>query len=856
MTPSLRLRQSGWTADFRPLFGTLLACVLTAGLVMTSGTGLAVAAEGDRMAGQMRSLLAAHCLDCHSADYAEAGFRVDEVIGDDDNRTAAFDFSDARRFAQLEKIYDRLSTGEMPPQDAEQPSQTIREAASQWLGHRLHASDERRQQSQGRTRRRRLTRTEYEHAVHDLLAIETPLGGMLPGDAVAHGFDKTADALGLSPVLIGQYLKAADAAVAAAIVLEPQPPETTERYSLLEDAELPKQKDGVLNQGRLFKKLPDAMAIFASGRYCPSDLRQMRTRYAGRYEITIDAYAYRNDGAIDQAVGYQLFGGQLLQKDGIKRSLGFFEALPAEEAKPLVITVDLPENSLLKLVPWDTGHRIYQEGAGESTEDAVALRSVTVRGPLYDQWPPASHRVVFGDLPVRVTNQEAIAKRPRTRPEREVITETPLEDASRLLTAFARRAFRRDVTADDVQPFVDLVAARLEAGETFTTALPLGFEAILCDPMFLTVGCDAGQPDLSPPALASRLSLFLWGSLPDDELRSLAASGRIAEPEVLRQQVRRMLADDRRERFIGDLANQWLDLAWIDASTPDPELFPEYDDLLRESMVTETLMTLRYLFDENRPAREIADADYAFLDARLARHYGLDDRVSLDGFDFQRVDLPPGSLRGGFLTQAAIAKVTANGTHTSPVYRGSWVLDAILGQPAPPPPPNVPAVEPDVRGATTIREKLAKHREDAACAVCHDRLDPAGFAMESLDVIGRERSAYRVPKGAGGQYITDTIGNRNIHYFENPENRVDASGRLPDGREFDDLRGFKRLIAQNDRQLARALVAKLIVYGTGEGLSFCDRAAVEEICDAAEADNYGLQTLLVETIAHSIFRRR
>ena len=839
---------------FRPaeIAALLSLCCLTLLVEAAAADDVAYTAK------QVQTLLSRYCVDCHSADYAESGFRLDDLADAD-----GLDWSDEAVHRRLVKAHDRLVSGEMPPKDADSPGHAAREAAGELLARELNAADRERQLTEGRTRRRRLTRTEYEHAVHDLLKIDTPIKGMLPGDAVAHGFDKTADALGLSSVLMQQYLAASAAAVESAIELAERPEQTTVRISPIEAVRQPPEKhDSVKNfrSEKLFKLLDDAVAIFPSG-YCPSELRQSQTKHAGRYRVTIDAYAYRNEGEAEP-LRYRLYAGQFFKKDGQKRLVGFYEAQPSDRAKPLTIEIDLPKDAMLKPVPWDTGHRIYKEGAAESTETALALRSVTIEGPLTDQWPPASHRVVFGDLPVK-PNPRVKQWRYRNEPPGEVVSATPEADARRLLTRFAARAFRRPEALVDAEPFVQLVMARLADGVPFTEALPIGYQAILCDPMFLTVGCDAGQERLSPHALASRLSLFLWGSTPDEELTALADSGAISDPDVRREQVRRMLADPRRERFIADLGDQWLDLAWIDASTPDPELFPEYDELLRESMVTETLTTLRHLFDENRPIRETVDADYAFLDRRLATHYGLDpDALGLPLVGFERVALPKGSLRGGFLTQAAVAKVTANGTHTSPVYRGSWVLDAILGQPAPPPPPNVPAVEPDVRGAKTIRDLLAKHREDQACAVCHDRLDPAGFAMEELDVIGRQRTVYRVPREAANAKLpgivrgSGTIGNREIRYAENTENRVDSSGTLPSGESFADLREFKRLIAADDRQLARAMAEKLLVYGTGEGASFCDREAIERIVDAAEASEFGLRTLLEEVVASETFARR
>ena len=811
--------------------------------------GAAAVATADDATGldlsQVRLLLSNTCADCHYEAMEggpKGGFTVDDL-------TDALDPRDDHQFAKLVQVHDRIASGEMPPpEDGYDP---VDPAAATVLSDALVAADQERIAADGRTRRRRLTRTEYEQAVHDLLQIDTPLASRLPGDAVAHGFDKTTDALGLSSVLMQKYLEAARVAVDAAVQMGDRPETTVTRYDLISESQ---RKDGKqLKTAPLFFPIETdddrrAMLVIANGRYCPSDLRSMRTPVAGTYRITVSAYAYRHDGKATEPIAYQLFGGPLFRKKGASQLLGFFEAQPYGEGEPTTVTADLPADATVKVVPWDTGYRIYQEKAANSTETGLALQWIEVEGPIVEQWPPASQQIIFGDLPIETVGNPKWGKRA-------VRSGDPQVDATRLLTRFAQRAFRRKVSEADVQPFVGLVMDKLEAGATFTEALPIGYQAILCDPLFLTIGCDAGQPDLSQAALASRLSFFLWGSLPDQELRDLAAAGNLSDSSTLRAQAGRLLDDPRSDRFIRDLANQWLDLAWLDAATPDPELFPEYDDLLRDSMERETLATLDYMIRENRPAREIADADWAFLNERLAIHYGLEE-LGVEGVELRRVTLPPESIRGGFLTQASTAKVTANGTHTTPVYRGVWVLDAILGQPVPPPPPGIPAVEPDVRGAKTIRELLAVHQSNGDCAACHKKMDPAGFALEALDVIGTERAYYRTPPGKDAKRQTAQVGNRQIKWFENPDNAVDSSGRLPDGREFADLREFKRLIAETDRQLAISFAEKMVVYGTGEGVQFCDREAIEAIVDRTEADGYGLRSLLLEVVASDLFRRR
>ena len=513
-------------------------------------------------------------------------------------------------------------------------------------------------------------------------------------------------------------------------------------------------------------------------------------------------------------------------------------------------------------MPHDTGHRIWNEEhhAKDSTETGLAVRWVEFEGPLVEQWPPAGFRVLFGDAEPVVLNAEEAAAKKWVEPRWGVVSDDPLGDAKRQLRELAKRAFRRPLEAGELKDLAALLEERLTAGESYEDVVKLGAVAILCDPAFLTVGGECGRrggPDaepLGPHGQAARLSLMLWGSIPDAELRAAADDGSLADPAVYRAQAERLLADPKHARFTADFLDQWLDLAWIDASTPDPQLAPEHDERLRYAMVEETRRTFEHMLAEGRPAREVADADWAVLNRRLAEHYDLDpDALGLGEVGFEVVDLPAESVRGGFVTQAAIAKVTANGTHTSPVLRGQFVMDAIVGQPIPPPPPNVPAVEPDVRGAETIRQKLAAHRADPACATCHKKMDPAGFALESLDVVGTYRERYRTPKG-DGEWRTKTVGHREVNLWESLP--VDPADELPDGRAFRDLKEFKALLASDDRQLARSLVEKWLVYGTGEGCTFADRREVEAILDEAEPSDYGLRTLLLATICSDAFKRR
>jgi hypothetical protein len=492
-----------------------------------------------------------------------------------------------------------------------------------------------------------------------------------------------------------------------------------------------------------------------------------------------------------------------------------------------------------------------------------------VEGPLNDVWPPRSHRVIFGDLPI----EPFIAKdhpgvRPPARVDRErlwlglgrnerdpvtgvwtVRSERPLEDADRLLASFLPKAFRRPVLDEVRKRYVGLVGQRLEAGDCFETAMRWAVRTALCSADFLYHYEPAdGLDDF---ALANRLSYFLWNSMPDDQLTNLAASGRLHEPGTLHAEIERLLTDQRSGRFVDDFLGQWLKLRAIAANDPEKTLYPEFSPYLQESMVAETRAYFRELLDHDLDATHLVRSDFAMLNEKLAHHYGIE---GVSGPGIRRVSLPPECPRGGFITQASILKITANGTTTSPVPRGAFVIDRLLGRPPDPPPSNVPAVEPDVRGATTIREQLARHRSNATCGGCHAKIDPAGFALESFDVIGGFRTRYRsldngdaAPRGMIDPFIK-------IGFKLGPA--VDSRGELPDGRRFNDIRELRALLAADRRALLKNLAQQWLNYATGREITFRDRDAIDAIVSAADTRGGGIRTLLHEVIESREFQTR
>jgi hypothetical protein len=409
------------------------------------------------------------------------------------------------------------------------------------------------------------------------------------------------------------------------------------------------------------------------------------------------------------------------------------------------------------------------------------------------------------------------------------------------------RAYRRPVAETDVQRMLALFHHQLDEGFGFAKSLLAAYTAVLISPAFVFVQEEPGV--LDDHALATRLSLFLWNSEPDAELRELAARGRLRNPDVLRAQAERLLDDPKATRFVEAFADYWLDLRKVDDTSPSSTLYNDYelDDPLKQAALEETRLFVEELVRKDLPARNIVDSDFTFLNARLAIHYGV---PGVKGAKMRRVTLPADSVRGGLMTQAAILKITANGTTTSPVLRGHWITDRLLGLETPPPPP-VPAIEPDIRGAVTIRQQLDRHRADPSCAVCHRKMDPPGFALESFDVMGGWRDHYRaVSENAAPERGIGMNGQAFAFHYALP---VDCTGQLPDGRPFADVRELKRIMLEDEVAIARNLARQLTIYATGAPVRFSDREEIERVVAATAEREYGVRSLMLEIIRSDLF---
>jgi hypothetical protein len=636
---------------------------------------------------------------------------------------------------------------------------------------------------------------------------------------VAQGFDNIGAALNISPVLMERYLDAAEAVLAAAVAPPPKPVDRKmERYNLYDS--LPSwfspgtypQDEGVV----LFRCEGSA-----------SQLGKYRAPGPGRYRVRIAASAFQSE----QPLAMSVLFGNFNTAAGSARHMGYFNAPPGAPAV-VEVTGRFEKFDTVKVHPVSLPFvYLKRETMPDYPGPGLHIHWIEIEGPLPETWPTESYRRIYGDVDP---------------------AHGALGEAENILRGFLPKAFRRPVQPDEVKPYVALVAKALEDGQPFEIALRAGFKGVLASPKFLYFREKRGP--LDDYALASRLSYFLWSTMPDDELLALAARNTLHEPATLRAQVERLLQHEKGRAFTENFTGQWLNLRNIALNTPDKALYPEFDELLQWSMVRETQLFFDELLKRDLPVRNVIDSDFAMINGRLARHYGIE---GVHGVDFQRVALKPENHRGGLLTQASVLKVTANGTTTSPVLRGVWLLDRIIGQPAPPPPASVPAIEPDIRGATTIREQLAKHRETENCAGCHRRIDPPGFALESYDVIGGWREKYR------------TVGTKNkvqnrvgplakylaaVQYGEGLP--VESGDQMADGGRFGDVAEFKKLLLEHEEQVARCMTEKLMIYATGHRVEFGDHEIVDAILQATKNSGHGLRSLLHAVVQSETFRTK
>ena len=853
-------------------------------------------AEKSNFSEDFDRLYNASCVSCHStSDLTPLNLKK-----------LSRDLSDGRTFQTWIRVYDRVTAGEMPPRDGPKASDQIVRASMASLKQALMETSIA-SRGDGRTPLRRLTQTEYAYTLADLLNIEEEvaleLASTLPAEADSGGFDTLAKNQGISGMHVRSYLNAADRALDHAIQLGPRP--RSEKYviSYKDSGYLKAISEGKYQGGGITLMQDDSAVMFfepGSTYTMHSDTEGFRVKTPGKYNVELEAYPYQAWSPVTLTVYRGIKQGIVASMDDLIGSFDLVDKAPRKVAvqtylkpgqliAPAPTEVDQPknldadqdgvaENAVNYYAP-ENNVRTY-EGEG------IAMKYMSIEGPITERWPPVSTQNLlkgiefssncasFSTSKSTETSQptqlemlfaNVVGKSNLNKMEQTLSDITPAflknEDPKgcslgirnteqdhivEILERFAPLAFRRPVSESEIKNLADLATPILAQERSLLDALRVPLRSILSSPSFLYQAGESG--DLNEHSLASRLSYFLWRSMPDQELLDLAEKGRLTEKQVLNEQVRRMLEDSKSQRFIKDFVGQAYRLNELKATSPDKGLYPEYDDRLGQAMQMETELFLAELVLENLSLENLIDSDFTFLNRRLADHYQIDE---IKGQYMRKVTLPPDSPRGGLLSQAAIHKITANGTTSSPVPRGNFVLTNLLGQPAPPPPPGVAGLEPDTRGTTTVKDQLSAHRSMPVCASCHTRIDPPGFALEEFDPVGGHRANYRV-HGGFAMYDGFSIA---MPYKDGL--MVDASGITPEGTSFSGYQEYLEILKSDYlEQVARHFTSQLIAFGTGAEVSFSDRAVVEEIIQTHSDAGYPVQSLIVSVVDSNLFRKR
>lgn len=750
---------------------------------------LASAARGDEplqprpsMADALAPFVAQYCADCHSGDEAEAGLNVERLLEAP---------SVPHRRREWQRVVERLQANEMPPEEGVQPEPAEREALVAWLAAELAEPDCTQPQDPGRVTLRRLNRVEYQNTVRDLTGVDFDAAAIFPRDELGFGFDNNADVQTLPPVLLEKYLQAAEQIADQAIIA---PESILEPMKLFPWSELRGGDDAG----------PGSRVLGTNGRIWVD----WDVDHPGAYLVRARVYATQ---AGDEPARIALIHGDkplrtydVLADEGDQQT---FVAPVELEAGPLTVGVEFLNDY------WDPDHPDR-----DRRDRNLFVHSISIVGPIVDFRPdrlPKGHRDLLSWTP-----SESQWRSPRQwrEPTRELI--------GRLLI----RAFRRPPTAEEIDRLAALVAQARERGDSFQRAMQLVLQATLVSPQFLFRGEpqreEASQSanvvrDLNDYQLASRLCYFLWSTMPDAELLKQAAAGTLRND--LDAQIDRLLASPRADELVRNFGEQWLQVRGVENIDRDDQQFPDFDSRLADAFREETYLLLRDMVRNDRPLTDLVAADYTFVNRRLAEHYGL---PAPEGDRFQRVELPP-ERRAGILAHGSVLAVTSHEDRTSPVLRGKWILSQLLADAPPPPPPGLPGLPEAVgeHAGTSLRERLAIHRDNPSCAVCHDRMDPLGLAMENYDAVGRWRE------------------------FDG-ENKIDSQGELPDGRQLAGPGGLRDVLLADFARVRRCLAEKLLTYALGRGLEPADECAITRI--VAETESGGdTFAAMVRGVVHS-----
>ena len=829
----------------------------TAALVALFGAAQNIAAA------EPDAFFAKYCYECHDDLSEKGGLSLESLTPN---------YADADLHEHWIRVHDRLRDHEMPPKDEPQPSNAERAAFLKALDGHLHAASSKRYPG-GRVTIRRLSRIEYENTLHDLLDIAIDLKGGLPEDNVVRGFDNISSGLATSATHLVRYQEAADKALDA-FFAAPFSNQQSERVRMT-GREWLEWRPKVYHKNILpWTYLDGDTFVYRGELWGDNSLFTKPTKLPGRYIYRCSVRARKSKGKpvpIHLArVKVDRFGRQDLE-----HMLEIADAVE-KESRIIELEVDLPKGESIYVSPYRLKHFRYDFGSKPIPNDHVgpelAVEWIELEGPLgvgkarerfvgeLERVPDRFlEKVMAGDrngLPDWSKWNPNEFQKPQNRLR--FVSEKPAEAAAKLIAEFLPRAYRREPTREQLSFYTGRATQMLDDGMPLDEALAGVYKEILCSTPFLFRIEKPGR--LDDYALASRLSYFLWNSMPDDELLKRASEGKLTHPEELRTQTERMLRDPKARRFLRHFPDRWLNLGQFHEMKPD-KLYNEWDEDLAWSMPEETRRFFVEMLEKNRPVTEFVHSDWTFLNERLALHYGIE---GVEGMTMRKVKLPGDAHRGGIITHASILKLTTNATYTSPIKRGAWVLERILGTPPSPPPPDIEAIEPDIRGAVTIREQMALHKTQQICASCHVKIDPPGFALENFDVLGGWRERYRVAKGGEG---IDHVEHPNHPRRRLPDwtekpvrihvaKPVESKGETADGKPFADIDEFKRLLLRDPDQITRNLADQLVVYGTGAELNYADRRVVEEIVAKTRKDRYGFRTLLHAVIQSEIFRTK
>lgn len=783
----------------------------------------------------VKPFLQKYCLRCHNDQKQKGEFRLD---------TLARDFADAKAAQQWDEVIFRLNAGEMPPKGEAQPSPEELGKVVDWLSARARAGQAARMARRGPVAHYRLSRNEYQHTIYDLLGVYHDVNrpGVFNQDPLWHGFDHIGAMLSLSPSHVEQYFKAAEAIVNGANLNRALKYKTSRK----EAADLRRFDADDLQYIRsrlkaLGREEPMRYLIWPGGRMPAFNQVWLGPRDgSGLYRARVQVSGL--PGLNGKLPHLTVRGGSR----GATRTVFDAEVL-APEDKPTILEFE----TFLEMPASLTIVNESAEGFDPKKRGTTALGPAAILGSyrepslmnptafkLFNEDGRAIHPLLLVDWiewKGPIISDEMQQWRAKLYPK----NHGDVGEMRTCLKTLAQRAWRRPVADAEIDPYIRLVTGELKAGENFDSAYKAAWISILTSSNFYYLR--EGSPDenrttVNDWELAARLAYFLYNSMPDPVLFAAAESGKLHEPTELRKQLQRMFEDPKFDRFLDSFPYQWLRLHQVGMFPPNPKLYPEYTPFLERSMIQESKLYFRAMFEQNRPLREFLDSDWAMLNPLLRKHYGM---PATDKMGFQQVTLTPNDQRGGLLTQASVLMLTSDGTRHRPVHRGVWLSEAIFNRTPPPPPPNVEPLEPTPAGApkATIRMQLQAHATHATCASCHKKIDPLGFAFENYDAIGRWRTEEEGP-GKG----------------KNPA--VNAAGELPDGRAFSGPKEFKARLVEDQHRFAEAFIEQLATYALRRVMTIDDAEQIRAIAHASKKDDYRLRTVIETFVLSDLFRKR